>query len=688
VIVALSSTTLRVVLRRAFLVLYALCLTLGAVGFAAVTVVNRRLDDVAQTLQPLAADNDAVLIDLVDAETGLRGFLLTGQRSFLAPYTSGAAGFPAALRSAEARAAGHPRVSALLRREDDAATAWLSGYARPVLARPGSTTTSLDERGRDLIDRFRSANAAVDRRVDFRIGQASTTARDTRNAAFSVLGALVTLILVAGTWFALRILGGVVPPLEDVTRALRTLAASRRGAAVPERGTAELVELARAVNHLDAENERRHTLELRRERMQKLAVGVAREVAERLDIDDVLRRCVTVVAAAFGVDRVLLRLVEGDRLGPVVAEWHRPDLRPVAGLERPEMLERFLDDLLARQECFVANDLDAMAGGSAQLLEYFGLLGATASVTVPLVDGSDLVGGVALLQVGRGREWQSDEIAAMRVAAADLARAISHAKLFEAQTLLVKEYASLDQAKADFVSTVSHELNTPLTSIRGYVEMLQDRMGGDASGTRHMLDVVARNTGRLQGLVEDLLTLSKVEAKVLPSRRDPVGLDDVVDTAVTALRPQAASAGVVLDAGGAASGAVVAGDADQLERVVLNLLSNAVKFTPAGGRVKVAAGLVGDAVELTVADTGMGIPADEQQHLGERFFRASNAGYGAVPGTGLGLRVVYGLVEHHGGTVALHSAVGRGTTFVVTLPTVAGGVDVPGERVEAQPAAG
>ncbi|HLH99440.1 MAG TPA: ATP-binding protein, partial [Acidimicrobiales bacterium] len=228
----------------------------------------------------------------------------------------------------------------------------------------------------------------------------------------------------------------------------------------------------------------------------------------------------------------------------------------------------------------------------------------------------------------------------------------------------------------------SHELRTPLTSIRGYVELLEDAIEQpDPAAARRMLDVVGRNTVRLQGLVEDMLTLSRLDANALTIERRPVELRPVVAAAVAAVAPLATSGSVELLADDVPPGIVVLGDARQLERVVLNLLSNAIKFTPAGGQVAVRVAPGGGEVALSVADTGIGIPPEEQAQLGQRFFRASNAGANSIPGTGLGLRIVFGLVEQHGGRVDLASTPGSGTTFTVHLPLA----EARGQRAAGSP---
>jgi PAS domain S-box-containing protein len=229
----------------------------------------------------------------------------------------------------------------------------------------------------------------------------------------------------------------------------------------------------------------------------------------------------------------------------------------------------------------------------------------------------------------------------------------------------------LDQAKNDFVSTVSHELRTPITSIVGYTELLQDGVAGkvtDAQG--RLLEAVWRNGERLIALIEDLLTLSRIEAGTFLLERVPVDLRSVVHRSREALEPMLD--GRSLDVGfELPSGPVpVLGDPGQLERVVLNLMGNAVKFTEDGGRVECRLRQAGSHAEMEVADTGIGIPANEQAEIFSRFFRSSTAQQRAIQGTGLGLSIVQSIVHSHGGEITVRSEHLRGTEVLVSLPTV------------------
>lgn len=280
---------------------------------------------------------------------------------------------------------------------------------------------------------------------------------------------------------------------------------------------------------------------------------------------------------------------------------------------------------------------------------------------------------------GRGARARTDhgtaEVRALATAFNDLLD--TRDQYEESRDEHVRRLEELDRQKDDFVSTVSHELRTPLASIVGYTEMLCDGDGGELAPPQlRLVSVVQRNADRLRGLIEDLLILSRIEAKELESDHAPMRLDRTVADVLESLGPVASRAHLTLHQH--LTPAMVEGDALQLERVITNLVSNAIKFTPAGGSVTVtlttetgasdAADPGGGAAILSVSDTGIGIPDDEQQHLGTRFFRASTAQQASIPGSGLGLSIVQAIAGSHGGGLDFESVPGEGTTFRVTLP--------------------
>jgi PAS domain S-box-containing protein len=225
----------------------------------------------------------------------------------------------------------------------------------------------------------------------------------------------------------------------------------------------------------------------------------------------------------------------------------------------------------------------------------------------------------------------------------------------------------LERMRDAFVATVSHELRTPLTSISGFLEMLQDEEHGIGESGRMYLDVIRRSTERLHHLVEDLLLVAQIEAKRVDLRLEPVDLWAIAERSIDAARPWASEKEVriLLVANGMAE---IQGDERRLGQVIDNLVSNAVKFSREGGTVRVAVDHDGKTARVVVADSGIGIPAEEQGHVFSRFYRARTAHDLAVPGTGLGLAITRALVDQHGGTIDLESREGEGTTVTVTLP--------------------
>jgi PAS domain S-box-containing protein len=241
-------------------------------------------------------------------------------------------------------------------------------------------------------------------------------------------------------------------------------------------------------------------------------------------------------------------------------------------------------------------------------------------------------------------------------------------RLLEVERAHNEELRELDGLKDEFVALVSHELRTPLTSIRGYLELVLDGEAGalDEEQAR-FLRVVERNAIRLQGLVGDLLFIAQVEAGRLAIESAPVDIAEIVDESIEAARPAAGEKQLEL-AVETDHLAAFCGDRGRLGQLLDNLVSNAVKFTPPGGRVTVRAAEAGGRLELSVADTGIGIPELEQGQLFQRFFRSSTATEQAIPGTGLGLTIAKAIAEAHGGTIRCESAEGVGTTFTVELP--------------------
>lgn len=239
----------------------------------------------------------------------------------------------------------------------------------------------------------------------------------------------------------------------------------------------------------------------------------------------------------------------------------------------------------------------------------------------------------------------------------------------ETERQAVERLREVDQVKDAFVSSVSHELRTPITSMLGYIEMLEDGAYGELGPEQ--LDAVRRvaaNSTRLLSLINDLLTLSRVQDGAMALSDRLVDLRTVVSAGTTVVAPTLEQRALELAVELPDEPVPFLGDRDMLERVVINLVGNAAKFTPEGGRVRVGLRTGADGISIQVSDTGIGIPRQEQERLFSRFFRSTLAQEQAIPGSGLGLSIAHAIVEKHGGTMSVESEPGEGTTFTVHLP--------------------
>jgi two-component system phosphate regulon sensor histidine kinase PhoR len=231
----------------------------------------------------------------------------------------------------------------------------------------------------------------------------------------------------------------------------------------------------------------------------------------------------------------------------------------------------------------------------------------------------------------------------------------------------VTERHAVDQMRRDFVANVSHELQTPLTTIRGFAETLVEDPDLPAAERQRFLALILAEARRMSDLVRDLLELARLEAPVWRAEPEPVDLAATARDVLAASQPLAERRGIAL--GLEEDGpAVVQGRADELRRALTNLVDNALRYTPPGGRVTVRVGRDEQGAYMAVRDTGIGIPAEEQGRIFERFYRVAKGRSRDGGGTGLGLAIVKHVVESHGGRVLVESAPGEGSTFTCRFP--------------------
>lgn len=227
----------------------------------------------------------------------------------------------------------------------------------------------------------------------------------------------------------------------------------------------------------------------------------------------------------------------------------------------------------------------------------------------------------------------------------------------------------VEDMKSSFLSVVSHELKTPLHSIKGFVDIILMGKTGRINDTqRDFLTIVKTQTTQLQNQINDLLEFSRLESGQVKLRIEDTYLPDVAAAVIEKLRPQAQDGQITLESTFGGGFPSISADRSRLEQVLTNLTDNAIKFTAAGGRVCISGELDGDSVRLAVRDTGIGIPADALPHVFDRFYQVDGSPTRSYRGTGLGLTICKHIVEQHHGRIWAESEAGAGSTFFVALP--------------------
>jgi two-component system phosphate regulon sensor histidine kinase PhoR len=224
----------------------------------------------------------------------------------------------------------------------------------------------------------------------------------------------------------------------------------------------------------------------------------------------------------------------------------------------------------------------------------------------------------------------------------------------------------VEEIRRDFVANVSHELQTPLTTLAGYGEALAGSVG-DRARVREIAEVIQRQAARMSALVRDLLHLSRLESEGFAPARERVEIDSLVREVAEAWVDRATDKGLSLGTR-VPPGLSIHADRRLLHQALTNLVENAVRYVPAGGEVRIEARRVATGVEMVVADSGEGIPREDQPRIFERFYRVEKGRARTGGGTGLGLAIVKHVAEVHGGRVELESAPGRGTSFRIVIP--------------------
>ena len=453
---------------------------------------------------------------------------------------------------------------------------------------------------------------------------------------------------------------------------------------------------------------------------------LAAAAGSTLDRGELLDGSLAAVTRHLRFDRALILLADEERgvltSGRSVGGSHEMNAR-VAELELPldatvsQLVQLFHADgpLFFRD---ADHDPDERNRAFAQMMEVSSFLGT------PLVSKGRAVGILAVDNRVSGRDVRPGDGPLLYTVGSLIAAALENARLYaEVETQkealerrVVERTAALASAieeaqaarvvaeaasasKSAFLSSVSHELRTPLTSVVGFSRLIRRRLdevifptvpAGDAKRDRAVrqvsenLGIIIEEGERLTTLINDTLDLAKIEAGRMEWRRDPVDISEVIARATSATSSLLSGPGPERVSDVEPGLPSLVGDRDRLIQVAINLISNAVKFTPSGS-ITCAARLdtTGDAIIVSVSDTGVGIAPEDHARVFEQFGQAGDTLTDKPRGTGLGLSICREIVEHHGGRLWLESELGKGSRFSFTLPVPLGGADSSGPVVDA-----
>jgi signal transduction histidine kinase/CHASE3 domain sensor protein len=554
---------------------------------------------------------------VLDLETGSRGFIITGQKSFLQPWTNARKELPIAsrhlLQNDQTNAA--MAIDAAWRYYLDAWSIPLVQQAEknPKAARGRMTQERAKQTFDDvrhLIDPYVTNQLRLAQRERHQVDVREREGRITAAVGIGVTG----LLFIAIVGYFLR---AAVVPVRRIAEATELIARGEFDVAVPEEGAGEVGLLARAFNEMS------RSLTTQRQSLAEQNVDLER-------LANVLRAVLDST-----VDGILLSDVEGN-----VQLANRPIVemtRELGMSYEGTAVQRLLsvanrmkepDDYRAAM-AYLATNPDESTFNEFEEAESGRVFQGWTS---PVRDDS----GNLL-----GRIWTMREVTQQR---------------------------ELDRLKDDFVATVSHELRTPLTSMMGFLQMIREGEAGDLTPEQdRFLSIVYRSSERLQRLVGDLLFVARLDASGIQLQPEDVRVDEVMLEAVESVSATARNRELEL-VQDIREVPPIEADRERLAQLLGNLLSNALKFTPAGGTVTARTFREDGRVVAEIEDTGIGIPTAEQDRLFQRFFRSSTATAQAIPGTGLGLVISKAIAESHGGRITVDSRPGEGTCFRLELP--------------------
>ncbi|MEP6858502.1 MAG: CHASE3 domain-containing protein [Gemmatimonadales bacterium] len=650
-----------------------LVLIIGALAYERARIVVADVEDVGRSHAVIEA-SDGLLTRAVDAETGQRAFLLTGEETFLDPYRGARSDINRYLDSLRRLTRDDPAQAARLNTIETLTPARFALLDTAIAQRrlgtsAVATNTARLLAGREKMDQLRAAVANLQTHEKSLLAEKrAEEERNVRSASITIgMIGVVALVLSALINFtfsravqdrdvANASLRSVNEDLEQQSSLLETQAAEMESQAAELEVTAEDLrstndELTRGQLGTqllsDASRVLASTLDYEKtlETIARLAVG---ELAEWCAVDLVQDDGSVRQAVVAHVDEAKIKWAKE------LNKRYPPDYNGPTGAGHvirtgePEIYPDISDEMLvaaARDERHLAITRE---------------LQIKSAIIVPMIARGHTLGALTLISSQKGRRYDDADLALAMELATRAAIAIDNARLY-------RSALAASEAKSAFLATMSHELRTPLNAIIGYQSLLKEGIDGTLNDSQlKQLSRIRSSADHLLGLIDEVLTYSRVEAGKEVLRQDEVRLRPLVEEAIVMVMPLAEAKGVSVRVD--VPDAELYTDAGKLRQIILNLLSNAVKFTD-WGEVTLRARENEDRIDFQVVDTGIGIARENQERIFEPFWQVEQSPTRRAGGTGLGLSVGRSLARLLGGDVAVKSAVGEGSTFTLSLPT-------------------
>ena len=644
---------------------------------ADVIVGNYRVSLDAQRLV-MQGDIDSMQSNILDQETGVRGYISTAQTSFLQLFQTGRPAYLAALHDFQLQIQGQPfpHVAQALDEVETAANSWYTTFALPEIANVQSgklaLARSLLSIGKTLFDRFRAATSALVPAVGKDLTQEQKRVNST-SLLLTIGSFALALFTIALLWFlAFRFAKSLRVQLLSLQSASQRFTDGQHFTYVEPLPASELNEVGQTFNQMATTLGEQRTELTEQNRRLKHANTTFRALLDRAD-DAILY-----VATDGRIRDVNRRIIE--QLDELTEQNRR--------LNHANTTFRALLDSTDDAILYVAAD-GRIRDVNRRLIAQMDEMEKSADhiIEIPFMDYVHAV---------QDRMRNPDEyVSFMERAIADtgqdfsfaLSRALPDPREYMMYSTPVRgaqgEYIgrffsirdvtqekAVDRMKSDFVSLVSHELRTPLTSIKGYVDLLLREPGQLDVMQRESLEIVQKNARRLVALIDDLLDLSHLEEGKDVLRRTMFDVQTNIRDVIQLFQVQLQSKEQMLTTDFSPLSSLVVGDPERVAQIFLNLFSNAHKYTPVGGQIKVTVRQDSRQVQIAVSDNGIGMSAEEQRKLFTRFYRVKNHITQEAGGTGLGLAITKMLVEMHNGEIQVRSVPGEGSTFSFTLPLV------------------